>query len=148
VAQRDPAFLAALVGQTFGARGGFDKQRTLQELIQGLGRQRVGDKELPRFGWLYIARRKRQLVSAPPIDPWKEVREAIEAAERAPRGYVAVQAVSEAGTPVSNLRLELLLADGQVRSAYTDHEGSARAAHPAGSMSHPSRRAGWLVLAR
>lgn len=126
VVQRDPAFLAGLVDDT---RSGsqFDKQRLLRDLIAGLGRPGLRDQDLPRFAWLYVARIKRQRVSLPTLDPWKDVREAITAAEQAPRGFIVVEAVSDAGAPMPNLRLELLLADGQVRSVYTNHEGSARA---------------------
>jgi hypothetical protein len=126
IAYRDPAFLAELARDlrySVGARA--DPRALLSQLARGLGRASLHDKGPPRFADFLIARRRRVRTHQPPLDPWKEVREAIEAAERAPRGFVIVETVNEAENPVAGVRCELLLANGEVRAVYTDSQGKA-----------------------
>lgn len=128
IAQRDSAFVMSLARAVGAAavRGGLEP--TLQELIRGLGRLSLRGDGPPNFALFYVARRKRGRTVQELPDPWKEVREAIEAAEQAPRGFVVVEAMAddEAPLPVPGLRVEFLLADGEVRTATTDGAGLAR----------------------
>lgn len=78
----------------------------------------------PRFAQFYVCRLKEP--PAPPaaqFDPWASTRNAIAAARAAPRGYVTIEAVTEEEEPVARLRLEVLLADGEVLSRSTDASG-------------------------
>jgi hypothetical protein len=100
-----------------------------ESLIKGLGRSGPGDPDgVARFATYHLLRAERPAAPPPPLDPGKEAREKIEAAEKAPRGFVVVEAVTdeEKPLPVPGLRLELLLANGEVRTATTDLAGQVR----------------------
>jgi N-acetylmuramoyl-L-alanine amidase len=128
LSHRDPKFLAELARAVLvmPVRPGLEPM--LQELIRGLGRPSPRAEQPPNFASFYVARRKRERTFQELPDPWKEVREAIEAAERAPRGFIVVEAVTDEKEPlpVSGLRVEFLVADGQVRTTTTDGTGQAR----------------------
>jgi N-acetylmuramoyl-L-alanine amidase len=81
----------------------------------------------PDFAGVYICRRKRVERARTPLpDPWQDVHEAIEAAERGPRGFVSVQTITEAGDAVPHVRLEVVLANGEVVRCSTDAQGQVR----------------------
>lgn len=98
--------------------------RRVEELRRALGSFTGEGERPPRFARFYICRRTRpvQVPQLPP-DPWKEVAKAIEAAKAAPRGYVTIEVLTEEEKPVPSVRLEVLLADGEVISRATDADG-------------------------
>lgn len=104
-----------------------EDERRLDNLKRLLGSMFSKPGEPPRFAQFYICRRKR-IAPEPRFlpDPFKKTREAIEAAKRAPRGYVVVEVVDDAGAPVRHQRLEVLLSDGEVVSRATDAQGQVR----------------------
>lgn len=127
IAYRDQKFLAELaraLRYPVGARG--NDRALLAQLLRGLGRPPLQSGEPPAFADFVVARLRRERAHHAPLDPWKGVREAIEAAERAPRGFVIIETVSEDETPVTGVRCELLLANGEVRTVYTDTQGTGR----------------------
>jgi hypothetical protein len=125
LAHRDPKFLAELARAVLvmPVRPGLEPM--VQELIRALGRPNSRAEEPPDFASFYVARRKRERTFPELPDPGKEHREKIEAAEKAPRGFVVVEVVDEDERPVSGIRLEVLLADGQFRTLTTNAEGTA-----------------------
>jgi N-acetylmuramoyl-L-alanine amidase len=138
VASKDPRFLGELADAAsrsgFGGRAisrGFiatssDKARMIAALRDALGTRTSEHGKPPRFARLYICQRKpTPRLPVEVLDPWREVREAIFAAERAPRGFVTMEVFSEDERPLSNCRLEVLLSDGEFRSVYTNLEGRA-----------------------
>lgn len=124
LAARDRDALMRLARELNG-HGSHASSNPLPELIRQLGRSQ-GAGSQPRFASFYVARSKRERAQVPDLDPWKKVREGIEAAERAPRGFVVVEAVDDAQAVVSGLRLEILLADGEMRSVRTNAQGQVR----------------------
>jgi hypothetical protein len=101
-----------------------EDRRRLAELTRELGSHSGEPGEPPVFASFYICRRRQPAHTPQPLpDPWKSVREAIGAAKAAPRGYVTIEAVTEDEEPVPQLRLEVLLADGEVLSRSTDASG-------------------------
>jgi hypothetical protein len=100
-----------------------DAQR-LEELEKALGSFPGERGAPPRFARFYVCQRKPRASTREALpDPWKNTNEAVEAAKAAPRGYVTVEAVTETDEPVPYLRLEVLLADGEVISRSTDGQG-------------------------
>jgi hypothetical protein len=98
--------------------------RRLQELERALGMFPGERGAPPAFARFYVCRRKQPaLAPAPTFDPWESTRSAIAAARAAPRGYVTIEAVTEDEEPVPQLRLEVLLSDGEVLSRITDASG-------------------------
>lgn len=78
----------------------------------------------PHFAWVYVCRRKRVPLPVEPVpDPWQDVRNAIETAKLAPRGFVCVKAVTAAGAPVPALPLQVILSDGDVVKRSTNEQG-------------------------
>jgi hypothetical protein len=131
MAFRDVRLLHALARDVLGyayqiACGGHRAsadERVLDALDDRLGVCR-GRGRPPELAWIYVCRRKKDdVVHQPASDPWRRTREAVAAAERAPRGYVIVEAVTDTGAPVPHLRLEVLLADGTLLSRATDGSG-------------------------
>jgi hypothetical protein len=98
--------------------------RLLEELEQALGVSSGERGAPPDFAQFYVCRRKQPaLAPAPTFDPWESTRRAIAAARAAPRGFVTIEAVTEDEEPVPQLRLEVLLSDGEVLSRSTDASG-------------------------
>lgn len=123
---RDPGFLLQLARELrYRVREPYDSRALLAELLRQTGRQPMRGDGPPSFATFFVARRRSVRTSQPPLDTWKEVREAVEAAERGPRGFVIVETVNEKGEPVAQVRCEVLLANGEVRSLYTDGQGKA-----------------------
>lgn len=105
-----------------------EDERRGEQLKKALGSPFSERGKPPTFAQLYVCKRTPRLHASPDLpDPNRKVREALDAAERAPRGYVVVEAVNGAGSPVSGLRLELLFSDGEVRTVQTNAQGQARA---------------------
>ena len=111
--------------------GGYENAYIDRRLLDGLKRllgHRHEHGEPPAFAELYVCRRKHVAYGRAEglPDPSKEVREAIAAAEQAPRGFVIVETVNEDGKPIPHVRLEILLADGQVLTRVTGANGQMR----------------------
>ncbi len=112
--------------------GSYEAAQTDEQMLARLKEEALGTifskhGEPPHMAKLYICKRKRIAPKPEPLpDPWKDVREAIEAAKQAPRGFVMVEAVTEAGDPVPHMGLEVLLTDGEVLTRATDAQGQLR----------------------
>lgn len=132
IARHDKAFLRELARDllpTFyryrtpldGSAAARQSQRMLEELGQLLGSQFSKRGEPPGFAWFYICQRKRPALHAEPAG--QRPNHEVEAARRAPRGFVVVEVVNTAGAPVPLLRIEVLLADGELLTRATDAHG-------------------------
>lgn len=138
IARRDNNFLRELTSDvvftfytTHPAPGSHEQaredERRLKALKRELGSVFSKRGEPPKFARFFICRRKRSAPAPQPLlDPFKKVRETIEAAKRAPRGYVSIEVVDDAGAPVPHQRLEVLLADGELMTRATDAQGQLR----------------------
>ncbi len=125
LAWREPGFLETLARDLPSLRHFGDHASLMRGLVRALGRPRALSADPPAMATLYILKRKRSALQ-PPSDPWKSVRDAIDAAERAPRGFVIVEAASETGVALPGIRVEILSADGQVQTRRTDSSGRVR----------------------
>ncbi|HVZ33356.1 MAG TPA: LysM domain-containing protein, partial [Polyangiaceae bacterium] len=112
--------------------GSYEAQIQDARMIERLKEEALGTifskpGEPPHFACFYICSRKLVAPKPEPFpDPWQDTRQAIEQAKQAVRGFVAIEAASEAGDPVSSLRFEVLLADGEVLTRSTDARGQLR----------------------
>jgi hypothetical protein len=137
VAREDGAFLRELAREVLhnfhtikpppGSHGeARENERRRDALKKQLGSPVSQVGRPPDFARLYVCKRTRDVPAAPPSsEPWKQVREAIASAESAPRGFVSVEVFSEQGQPLEHVRLEILLADGEVRTVSTNGAGQA-----------------------
>jgi LysM domain len=132
MARDDMGFVRRVADDVLGFRGdlyagGYEHAgadaRLLDELTGRLGVFSAHNQP-PDFAWFYVCRRK-PFVPVPEDAPRPERRtlEEIDAARRAPRGYVVVETVDDAGAPVPHVPLEVLLADGELLARATDTSG-------------------------
>lgn len=132
MARDDMRFVRRVAGDVLGYRGDLYSggiawadadARLLEELTGKLG-SFTAPGQPPDFAGIYVCRRETIPPAHEPLpEPKSPTREAIEAAKRAPRGYVVVEAVTDSGAPVPSVRVEVLLSDGEVCAGTTDAGG-------------------------
>jgi hypothetical protein len=103
-------------------------KRHLNELRHMLGNVFSLAGERPHFAQVLVLRRQVDSgISVPLQTPREDYDQALRAADRAPKSFVVVNTTGEDGAPVSRVRIELVLANGDLRTLYTDARGQARA---------------------